>query len=278
MAGPLATQPAEGVSARAFGPAQLRGLLSGKDDGRPALVLLHGLTFDSRMWDPAVAELRRIDQHRQLFVLDLPGHGGSPMQPSYGLDEVGDALASAITDAGLVAPVLVGHSISGIIATLCASRHNVSGVVNVDQSFDIGFTRMLHANRESVIGPAFPRMWEGLLASMHIDVLEDHARRLLSTATPSQELVVGYWREVLERQPEEIGSMLQEVLTALQKSHTPYTVVAGHQYDVAYTDWLHGLLPQATVITLPDSGHFPHLAHPRAFAEILASTGEWGRR
>lgn len=278
MAGPLVTQPAAGVSARAFGPARLRGLLSGKDDGRPALVLLHGLTFDSRMWEPAVAELRRIDDDRQVLILDLPGHGQSPTQLSYGLDEVGEALALAVTDAGLVAPVLVGHSISGIIATLYASRHDVSGVVNVDQSFDIAFTRMLHANRESVIGPAFPRMWEGLLASMHIDMLDEDARLLLSTTTPSQELVVGYWREVLDRQPEEIGSMMQEVLTALQERHTPYTIVAGHQYDVAYTDWLHGLLPQATVVTLARSGHFPHLAHPRAFAEILASTGEWVRR
>ncbi len=278
MVGPPATHEAADVSAGAFGSARLHGVLSGKEDGRPALVLLHGLTFDSRMWEPAVAELRRIDRDRQLLILDLPGHGESPAQPSYGLEEVGETLALAITDAGLVAPVLVGHSISGIIATLYATRHAVSGVVNVDQSFDIEFTRMLHANRESVTGPAFPRMWEGLLASMHIDMLDHDARRLLSTATPSQELVLGYWREVLDRQPDEIGAMLQDMMTGLQTIHTPYTIVAGHQYDVAYTEWLHSLLPQATIITLPESGHFPHLAHPNAFAQVLASTGEWARR
>jgi pimeloyl-ACP methyl ester carboxylesterase len=28
--------------------------------------------------------------------------------------------------------------------------------------------------------------------------------------------------------------------------------------------------PEAAVIALPNSGHFPHVAHPDAFARILA--------
>jgi pimeloyl-ACP methyl ester carboxylesterase len=273
-----ATQAPTDISARAFGQARLRGVLSGRDDGRPGLVLLHGLTFDSRMWEPASAALRRIDRDRQVLILDLPGHGGSPAQQSYGFDAVGDAISHAVTDAGLVAPILVGHSISALIATIYATRHAVSGVVNVDQSLETSFARTLHANRQIVNGPGFPRMWEGLLASMHIDALPDDARRLLSTEPPSQELVVGYWREALHRQPDEIDSMLQDVLRHLKTDALPYLVVAGHDYEPAYTDWLHRVLPQATISTLPESGHFPQLAHSETFARLLASTGEWARR
>lgn len=63
--------------------AGVAGRLEGSQDGRPALVLVHGLTFDSAMWQPGLAELRTIDPGRQTLVLDLPGHGGSPAWPSY---------------------------------------------------------------------------------------------------------------------------------------------------------------------------------------------------
>jgi pimeloyl-ACP methyl ester carboxylesterase len=35
------------------------------------------------------------------------------------------------------------------------------------------------------------------------------------------------------------------------------------------------LLPQASVTVWPANGHFPHLAHPRRFAECLAATARW---
>jgi pimeloyl-ACP methyl ester carboxylesterase len=48
-----------------------------RPDGRPPLVLLHGLTFDRAMRQPALAELRKTDPGRQVLALDLPGHGGA---------------------------------------------------------------------------------------------------------------------------------------------------------------------------------------------------------
>jgi pimeloyl-ACP methyl ester carboxylesterase len=32
---------------------------------------------------------------------------------------------------------------------------------------------------------------------------------------------------------------------------------------------------QATLVVPPDSGHFPHLAQPRRFAECLKATARW---
>ena len=63
--------------------AGLAASLEGDSDRRAPLILLHGLTFDRTMWRPAVAELRKLDPGRQIFAVDLPGHGRSPAWPSY---------------------------------------------------------------------------------------------------------------------------------------------------------------------------------------------------
>jgi pimeloyl-ACP methyl ester carboxylesterase len=34
-------------------------------------------------------------------------------------------------------------------------------------------------------------------------------------------------------------------------------------------------LSASRVVALPNSGHFPHLAHPAAFAKLLADTANW---
>jgi 2-polyprenyl-6-methoxyphenol hydroxylase-like FAD-dependent oxidoreductase len=52
--------------------------------------------------------------------------------------------------------------------------------------------------------------------------------------------------------------------------------LAGHEVEPDYQAWLDRVLPQVAFMVWPGSGHFPHLAHPRRFAECLAATARWG--
>jgi pimeloyl-ACP methyl ester carboxylesterase len=169
---PLAAQ------GRAFGTAGLGGFLQGRPDDRPPLVLLHGLTFDHRMWLPAINALRTRDPERQVLVLDLPGHGDSAMLAACDPEDVAAAVASAVDHAGLDRPVMVGHSIAAVMASVYAAIYPTRGVVNVDQPLDISFLRLLQANQEVITGPGFSQLWPGILASMQIDVLPETAQRL----------------------------------------------------------------------------------------------------
>ena len=176
--------PAQG---RAFGTAKLHGFLEGRPDDRPPLVLLHGLTFDHRMWLPARAALGARDPERQVLVLDLPGHGGSAaLQPRSDPEDVAAAVATAVQDAGLDRPVIVGHSMAAIIATVYAVTYPSRGVVNVDQPLDTSFIGLLQANREVTAGPGFAQLWPAILASMHIEILPESAQQLLSTELPGR--------------------------------------------------------------------------------------------
>lgn len=174
-------------------------------------------------------------------------------------------------------PVIVGHSIAGVIASVYAASYPTCGVVNVDQSLDTAFLCMLQANRRMFTGSGFSAIWPSVLASMHMEVLPESTRYLLSTTTPRQEVVLAYWRRALDGPLEAIEAMIDRTTATLRRTRLPYSVIAGHEYEPAYGAWLHRRLPQATVTVYPNSGHFPHLAYPDRFAECLASTATWTR-
>jgi pimeloyl-ACP methyl ester carboxylesterase len=104
----------------------------GADNHQPALVLLHGMTFDRRHWAPLLAEPAIAGTGRRIVAFDLPGHGESPRRGSYGLADLVGVLHGAISEAGLDGPVLAGHSVGAGLATGYAARYPVSGVVNID--------------------------------------------------------------------------------------------------------------------------------------------------
>lgn len=252
----------------------LSGRISGTFDGRPPLVLLHGLTFNRAMWDPALDILLALDPARQVLSLDLPGHGDSDPAPNYGIESVVALVHSAVEESGLVEPVMVGHSLSAIVVTLYAGLHPVRSVINVDQPLQTGaFAALLHSLAEKLNGPGFMDVWQMFEASFHTELLPPEARKLLrATCHPTQELVLGYWRDVLDGTPEGMEALTEALMAGIREKSVPYVVVAGSEPEPAYRAWLAKSLPQATIVVFPDSGHFPHLAHPRRFAESLAAT------
>jgi pimeloyl-ACP methyl ester carboxylesterase len=260
--------------------AGLAGTLEGHPDHRPPLILLHGLAFDRTMWWPAVAELRKLDPGRRVFAVDLPGHGRSPAWPSYDFEGIAEGVHRAARHAGLHSPVLVGHSAGAVVATIYASRYPARGVVNVDQWLQAEpLARLFQSLAGQLRGPGFLAAWEMVEASMSIGLLPQPAQDLLRSArNPRQDLVTGYLRELLDRPAAEFARSAAAQLAALRTAQVPYLFVAGNEIGPDYRSWLNHVLPQATITVWPASGHFPHLAHPRRFAECLAATAQWSTR
>ena len=261
-------------------PRWLAGLAAddyGASDDRPPLVLLHGLTFDRRTWRPALTELEAIDPGRRVLVVDLPGHGQSAGLPSHDLQTVAHTVHRAVEEAQLCAPVVVGHSISGMIATIYATLYPTSGVVNVDQPLLVApIAQLAHSVADQIRGPGFPAVWDMFAASMQIELLPPDAQELIrSTCRPRQDLVLSYWREMLDLPVAELTGRVAAGLAAIRGARIPYLIIAGHDPEPGYRDWLNAEFPEATVTVWPRSSHFPHLAHPDLFARCLAQTARW---
>ncbi len=244
----------------------------GKDDGRPAVVLLHGLSFDRRQWEPVLGELAVIDPDRRVLVFDLPGHGESPSRASYGLAEVAAVVHQAVVAAGVDAPIVVGHSLGGVLATVYAARHPARGVVNVDQPLLVGgFQDVLRRAGSVLRGPRYGQVWDGLLAGMHVERLPADAQELVRAAdTPPQDLLLGYWDEIMTRSVEELTRQRTHDMATLRTRGVPYHYISGNDLEPRHLSWLKWVLPDVTDTVLPGGGHFPHLAHPAELAKILA--------
>ena len=251
----------------------------GSPDSRPPLLLLPGLTFDRRIWQPVLDYLARLDPGRHILSLDLPGHGGSPDQLPHSMDHVVALIHEAVMEAELDAPVVVGHSISGGFASMYASQFATRGVVNVDALPDIEqFVQLLQSAERQIRGDGFAGVWKMIEQSLRLDLLPPSARAAVArTSDPRQDLVVSYWDEILTKSLDDQTARVADGIAAVAKAGVPYLLVIGSEPPPDVAEVLHHALPQLDIEVWPDTGHFPHLAYPDRFAARLAATAWWQR-
>lgn len=94
----------------------------------PALVFLHGFCDTHEFWTDFVAPL---EKDFRVLLPDLPGFGRSEMLPlPFTIDQVGDALATWISDQHGDRAFVVGHSLGGYVALSMLERHEalLSGI------------------------------------------------------------------------------------------------------------------------------------------------------
>lgn len=256
---------------------RLAGDDTGEDRERPAIVLLHGLTFNRRTWGPVVDAFRALDPDRRVLNLDLPGHGQSPPQPPHHLPHVAEVVHEALADAGVDRPVMVGHSVAGALVSLYAGTYPVTGVVNVDQPLLIApFAELVKSIEGQLRGPGFEQVWPMFFRSFDTDLLPAPARELVeATCEPRQETILSYWSMILERPVKEVEALIDETVDRLAAARTPYAYVGGDQLPEPVATWFEERIPQAQVTVWDGSGHFPQLARPDEFARLLDSTADW---
>lgn len=105
-----------------------------QDCDEAPLLLVHGGLAHGQWWDHVAPLLPA----SRVVTIDLSGHGDSGHRNGYDAIQWAREIAGVIADARLSRPILVGHSMGGQPALVCATTvpHLVGGIILVDSRFN----------------------------------------------------------------------------------------------------------------------------------------------
>ena len=235
--------------------------------GAPPIVLVHGITECRAAWG-TVAEALAVD-HRVLAV-DLRGHGASPPGDTYDPAAYAGDVIDTATAAGLVDPLVVGHSLGGVVATAYAALGSCCAVVDVDQPLHLaGFKTALTALAPMLRGSPgqFRAAIDAMFAQLRGPLGDGEAARLEALRRPDQDVVLGTWSAVLDLDADALDATIR---TLSAEVHVPFLSLHGIDPGPDYPRWLRGQIPQAVVEVWPEHGHYPHLVDPPRFVDRLS--------
>jgi 3-oxoadipate enol-lactonase len=102
------------------------------DPALPPLVFLHGIGGAARAWR---GQLKFFGDRFRAIAWDMPGYGGSAPLPAVSIATLAEALQDFLRQAGATKPVLVGHSIGGmIVQQLLTTNPAIAGAVVLAQT------------------------------------------------------------------------------------------------------------------------------------------------
>ena len=219
--------------------------MTGENVSRRPLVLVHGLAGSTRWWRPVVPALA---ERFEVHLVELPRFRFlSRVRPS------GSAawLAQWLDDAYLHEPVLVGHSLGGLISAQVAALHpdRLHSLVLVDPAGmptgrPLPLEPLALANALSAVRPRFFSMLVADAIRWGPDALLRGGLYALGT----------------------------DVRLELDSIHVPTLVVWG-EHDVLMPRRLaetwRDAIPGARLVVLPDAGHVPMVESPSAFVAAL---------
>jgi pimeloyl-ACP methyl ester carboxylesterase len=235
----------------------------------PDVVLIHGFSLDTRMWEPQVPAL--IEQVR-ITRYDVRGFGrSSAATPQH--DAVADLLG-LLDHLGIRRAHIVGMSMGGAIATDFALTHpeRTSTLVLIGATVN-GFP---HTGFDARFAPLFEAGARGDLPAAKELWLQD---RFVTPVRDSQSIAATVRTIVMDCPCQQFtdarllpGAAVPPAFERLEALRVPTLAVVGDADDpdmLAIADAIQLRVPGAGKLLIPDAGHLVNLEQPAALNQAL---------
>jgi esterase len=244
-------------------------------EGKPPLVILHGMLGSSRNWLTAGADL---SSYYHVLALDLRNHGRSPHVDEMTYEAmVGDVLGWMDTQR-LDVVTLMGHSMGGKTAMRLACAHpaRVGDLVVVDiapkKYFWVAHRATFAAMNELNLADLHSRAEAELRFEARVPNWA--TRKFLTTNLEQDEDGRWGWQINLAAITASIAELESNPLHPGDRYDGPTRFVAGansNYIEPSDHTTIRAHFPKAQIATLPGCGHNPHMEARGAFvAEVLA--------
>ena len=236
-----------------------------------AVVLVHGFTLDTRMWDEQVPELRDI---ATVVRFDLRGHGrSSGPAPGVPYSYSGDLLA-VLDHLGITNALLVGLSMGGlaVLHTTLVAPERVRGLVLLDSVLD--GVRWDDESRRAMVAVNEAGASKGVESAKDLWLahpLFSAARRNAAVAARLAAMV-GDYSGIDWIQEDPASPLNPRPIEVLEHVAVPTNVVVG-ELDVpcflTMAEVLASRIPGAVKTTVPDAGHMVNMEAPDVVNALL---------
>jgi 3-oxoadipate enol-lactonase len=249
------------------------GRLSYEAAGDPAstpLVFLHGIGGAARGWR---GQLDFFQGRYRAIAWDMPGYGGSAALPAVSIATIADALKDFLQQVGAAKPVLVGHSIGGmIVQQLLAKNPDIAGAVVLAQTSP-AFGKADGDWQKSFIGARLGPLDRGeTMRSLAPSLVKD----LVGDDPDPQGLKLA--RDCMAGVPEAtyrammLALMGFDLRNALREIAVPTLVLSGSKDKNAPAPMMAKMasyIPSSTYVEIEGAGHLVNLERPKAFNAAL---------
>jgi 3-oxoadipate enol-lactonase len=236
----------------------------------PAIVFLHGIGGNARAFS---RQLEHFGRGWRAIAWDMPGYGGSATLGAVSIAALAAALWRFLDAVGVERPVLVGHSIGGmIVQQLLAERPDAARALVLAQTSP-AFGRPDGAWQRDFIAARLGPLDRG-------ETMPDLAPRLVAELVgdnPDPE-GVALARACMAAVPEASYRAMMLALAgfdlraALARVAVPTLVIAGEKDTNAPAPMMARMaekIPGATYVCLEGVGHLAPLERPKAFNAVL---------
>lgn len=230
----------------------------------PPLLLVHGFTDTSRSFSLLTPHL----PGRRLIMPDLRGHGGSSAGQGFAVASFADDIAGLIRRLRLDRPVVVGHSLGGMVSIALAARYPelIGGLVILASTLkpDFGSDHPLIDGVTALRDPISPSdpfydWWHACLPVVPRAFLAGLAKD--ASAIPTAR-----WRAILE----EVRST--DLTAAARTVQVPTLIIAGGRdplFGPAHQQPMVQEIVGSRLVWARDCGHNPHWEDPAFVAAII---------
>ena len=250
----------------------------------PTIVLIHGITANSRTWSRVMPSLAR---HFTVIAPDLAGHGGSDKpKGDYSLGAHASAVRDLLLALGHDRASIVGHSLGGGIAMQFSYQfpERCERLVLVDSG---GLGRDVSLLLRAATLPGSEFVLPFLAATRLLDAGEFAGRMLgrvgLRARTDLEEMARGHatlsdaearaaFVHTLRSVVEPGGQRVDASNRLYLAQYIPFLLLWGERdsiIPVSHGRATHDQVPGSRLEVFADSGHFPQLDEPERFIDVL---------